>query len=68
MLGGNLFQPVIGKLLDMNWTGTMIDGARVYSPLAYQYALVLMPIGIILSLVIMFFIRETRCEIQTEEP
>jgi sugar phosphate permease len=67
MLGGNLFQPVIGKLLDMNWTGALVDGARVYSPAAYQFALALMPIGIVLAILIMFFVRETHCKIQMED-
>jgi sugar phosphate permease len=67
MLGGNLFQPIIGKLLDMSWTGALVDGARVYSPAAYQFALALMPVGIIIAIFVMFFVRETHCEIKSEE-
>lgn len=66
MIGGNVFQPVVGKLLDMNWAGTIIDGVRVYSPEAYQFALALMPIGIALAFVITFFIRETHAEVKMD--
>jgi len=59
MLGGNVFQPVIGKLLDMTWSGTIVNGARVYSNTAYELALTVLPISILLAIVIMFFIRET---------
>jgi sugar phosphate permease len=65
MVGGNVFQPFVGKLLDMRWAGTMVDGVRVYSPEAYQFALSIMPIGIALAIFIAFFIRETHAEIKT---
>jgi sugar phosphate permease len=64
MVGGNVFQPFVGKLLDMRWTGVMTDGVRIYSPEAYQFALSIMPIGIALAIVIAFFIRETHAEIK----
>jgi sugar phosphate permease len=63
MLGGNLFQPVIGKLLDMNWSGVMVDGTRIYSVSAYQTALSVLPISILLAFILIFFIRETHAEI-----
>lgn len=64
MVGGNLFQPVIGLLLDMGWSGAMHNGARVYSAGAYQWALSVIPISIVLTLVVMMFVRETRAEIK----
>ncbi len=59
MIGGNLFQPVIGKLLDLGWSGTIVDGTRVYSVFAYQTALSVMPIGILIAIILIYFIRET---------
>lgn len=67
MIGGNIFQPVIGKLLDVKWHGGMIDGARVYSPAAYEYALSVLPICTLIAVVILFFIRETYCKIKIDE-
>jgi MFS family permease len=65
MLGGSLLQPIIGKLLDLQWTGEMVDGARVYSTAAYQLALSVMPVSVILTLIIMLFVRETHCKVNT---
>jgi MFS family permease len=36
---GALFQPLVGFLLDLAWTGEMAQGARVYAPGAYRLAL-----------------------------
>jgi hypothetical protein len=63
MIGGNVFQPLIGKLLDMSWSGTMMDGARLYSSHSYQIALSILPISIFITMILMFFIRETRGEL-----
>lgn len=63
MIGGNIFQPAVGKLLDMQWSGTMVQGARIYSEYAYQVALSILPISILLAIIIMFFMRETYCKI-----
>ncbi len=58
---GAVVQPLIGWLLDMNWSGTMIDGARVYSENAYTLAfssLLLVTAAAFIGTVIL---RETRC-------
>ena len=36
---GALFQPAIGGVLDMRWSGALVDGVRVYSITDYQWAL-----------------------------
>jgi hypothetical protein len=64
MMGGNLFQPIIGKLLDFHWTGGMVDGVRVYSSEAYQFAFSVMPIGILLAIFLLFFLRETHAKVK----
>ncbi len=63
MLGGNLFQPVIGKLLDMGWNNIMVDGTRLYSVSAYQAALSVLPVGILIAIILTYFVRETHGEI-----
>ncbi len=67
MIGGIVFPPVVGKLLDMNWTGGLVDGARVYSNHAFSIALSVLPIGILLGTGMMFFVRETYCKIFVEK-
>jgi len=66
MIGGIVFPPAIGKILDMNWAGTMIDGARVYSSHAYTLAMSLLPLGMLIGLLFTLCMRETHCEIIAE--
>jgi MFS family permease len=40
---GALFQPAIGALLDFNWHGTLLEGARIYDASAYQVAFAVLP-------------------------
>lgn len=68
MIGGNIFQPVTGKILDLFWTGVVVDGARVYSVSAYQWALSALPLSLILALIMMIFIRETYNAANIENP
>lgn len=57
--GGAFFQPIVGLLLDNQWDGTLVDGARVYSADAYANAFLLFPMLFIGSLVFGLLIRET---------
>jgi sugar phosphate permease len=67
MIGGNVFQPLIGKLLDLEWKDTLIGGARVYPIYAYQVALSVIPICLVIAaLITIFFIRETHCSMSKE--
>lgn len=53
---GAIMQPVMGLVLDYNWDGAMLNGARVYSADAYAAAMPLLPavsaIGLLLALCI----------------
>lgn len=62
MLGGVIFQPLIGVLLDDRWSGAMHQGARVYSIQDYQHALSILPISIIAALVLLLFIKDSYCK------
>ena len=59
MLGGMVFQPLFGKLLDMGWLGQMYKGVRIYSAADYQHALLIIPICIFIGILLAFRIRET---------
>ncbi len=58
---GAVMQPLIGWLLDMNWGGTMIDGARVYSENAYTLAFTSLLLATAAACIGTVFLRETRC-------
>jgi MFS family permease len=61
MIGIALAQPLIGYVLDKSWAGSVIDGVRYYPVSAYQTALMLLPAGIFVALLIMPFLKETYC-------
>ncbi len=60
--GGMIAQPVIGYLLDVNWHGQMQGGVRFYDTHTYHIALSILPITIALSLIVLFFVKETHCK------
>lgn len=66
MIGGNIFQPVIGKLLDMGWNQHLVDGARMYSAYDYQMALSVLPVSIFISIIITMLVRETFCSVKLQ--
>lgn len=67
MLGGAIFPPVIGKILDIYWTGTMVDGARIYTAHAFTMAMSVLPLGLIAGMIMTCFMRETNCKIYIDE-
>ncbi len=58
---GAVMQPLIGWLLDLNWDGALLDGARVYSAQAYRLAFSSLLVMNGLALVFAILLRETRC-------
>ncbi len=60
MMGGFVMQPVIGKLLNNGWHGTLTKtGLRLYTPHDYVWSLSLLPAGLCLGLILSLFIKET---------
>jgi MFS family permease len=57
-LGGVIFQPLVGVLLDKFGAGHVVDGVHVYSTIDYQLALSILPIGLLLVLVSAFFLKD----------
>lgn len=55
--------PIVGRILDLNWSGKIVDGAKYYSPEAYQAAMLSLPICLALGIVFCLFVRETYCRI-----
>jgi MFS family permease len=63
MFGGMCLQPIVGKVLDAHWHGTMQNGHRVFTNLAFEHAMVVMPVGLILAAVLTVFIKETHAKV-----
>ena len=61
-LFGAFSDPFTGKILDMNWDGKLVDGARVFSISAYKIAFLTLPIYLVIALVSIKKIKETYCK------
>ena len=60
--GALLFQPLIGKILDMCWQGITQNGVHIYSLYSYQIAFSMLAACYFLAvLVSIFLIKETHC-------
>ena len=72
MLGAMLIQPLVGKLLDYSFVSrtppellnslSMENVNRLYSTSDYQFAISVIPIGLIIAAVLTFFIKETHAK------
>ena len=58
---GAVMQPLIGWLLDLNWDGRLVDGARVYGAAAYDSALASLLVTTAAALAAGLVLRETHC-------
>ncbi|KGG81222.1 MFS transporter [Caloranaerobacter azorensis H53214] len=64
-MGGFLFaaviQPLIGYVLDKNWTGKLIEGVKVYTVTSYNRAFLICLIASVIAIISILFVKETRC-------
>lgn len=58
-LWGAISEPLIGKLLDLGWTGAMKNGARVFSVHDYHLSLLILPGYLLLALLLLFWIKDS---------
>ncbi|MBE0532128.1 MAG: MFS transporter [Rhodospirillales bacterium] len=56
-----LFQPLLGWLLDLNWDGRLIEGARIYSVATFRTAFLSMVVLGGIGIVAALLVRETHC-------
>ncbi len=59
MTGAMVLQPMIGWMLDLNWRGEMVEGARIYDAGAYRAAFLIMLVWLAVSLAASVAARET---------
>jgi MFS family permease len=64
MLGPTLLQPVVGLMLDRNWSGDVVNGIRTYTISAYHTGFTFIILWVVLSFILLFFTRETYCRQQ----
>jgi MFS family permease len=61
VLGGAVFQPLIGWLLDLQWDGRLAGGARVYAAETFRNAFIVLPALYGLAFLFALRVRETFC-------
>jgi hypothetical protein len=59
-LGGVIFQPLVGSLLDKFSSGNLVAGEHVYEVVDYQLALSVLPVSLLLVMVAAFFLKDRR--------
>lgn len=64
MSGGTFMQPLFGKIMQWHWTGTMHNGAPTYSLHAYQDALLILPIALVIALGLIVMLKKTQAASQ----
>lgn len=57
-LGGVVFQPLVGKLLDSFGDSHVVAGEHIYSVVDYQLALSILPISLLLVTILAFFMKD----------
>jgi MFS family permease len=50
-------EPAIGKLLDLNWDGKMLNGVHYFSLTSYEYALSVLPVYLFFGAIILFWVK-----------
>lgn len=64
MSSGFIFQPLFGWMMALHWDGAVVNGAPVYSAHDFQNAMLIMPIGFMIGLIVAFLVKETYCKSQ----
>jgi len=60
-LGSAILQVLLGKILDMKWDSTLVNGVRFYSLSAYRTAFLVCFFTTLIGLGATLLIKETRC-------
>jgi len=65
VIAGAIFQPLVGKLIQLGWQGQMRDGIPIYSSSDYMHGIMVLPICFgIGALIVYALLRETHCQPQ----
>lgn len=59
-LGGVIYQPLVGKLLDTFGSRDIVNGVHIYTNLDYQMALSILPISLVLVVFVSVFLKDHR--------
>ncbi len=60
-MGPTLLQPVVGRILDTQWSGQLDGTVRIYSLDAYEFGFIPIMVWTVISVFLLFFTKETHC-------
>lgn len=66
-VGGALFPPIVGFVLDRYWSGQMQNGLRIYSLNDYHLALSILLLGMVVALLLVPLLPETYCRLSEDK-
>lgn len=66
MIGGVISQPLVGRLLDLRWDGTIVNNLHIYTVADYRFALSVLPAGLLLGVILTFFLKETHGKLRKD--
>jgi len=58
-IGGSVLIPFVGWLLSLSWNGTRVNHVPFYSLHNYHTAFLILPIGLIISMLLVFLMKES---------
>lgn len=61
LFGSPIFQPAIGKLLEMDWDHKVVNGVQIFHITDYKISLSILPLCLLFALFLLPFIKETYC-------
>ena len=61
IMSGGFLIPVFAWLLDLNWQHLFVAGVPHYTAVAFRTGMMLMPIGYVISILMVWFLKETHC-------
>ena len=59
MGAGIIFHPLIGKLIDMSWSGMTVNGIPLYVEENFRFAFIVIPIILCITAILAIFIKES---------
>ncbi len=59
MLSGVIFEPLVGRLLDYKWDGTLKNGAPYFTTENFTFALTSVPVALAFAVLSLLFVKET---------
>ena len=58
MLGGMIILPLVGRFLDISWSGVSSNHIRVYSAGSYKFALAILPLLFLVAFIVGLYVKK----------